>query len=73
MARPIRFFRHSRIGIVALSIALGSMLTPSPIALAGFGSSPGSPGIVAKCDSGTHFPEVALVSRKSGEGQRDFG
>ena len=72
MARPLHTPRRLRIGLIALTIALTSVLTPSAGALAGFSTSPGTHGVVAKCTSGTHVPEAALVLRKSGEGQKDY-
>ena len=64
--------RRVRLSLVALTVALAIMLTPAAGALAGFGTSPGTPGIVATGDSGTHTPDAAFVSRKAGGRPQEY-
>ena len=72
MIRPSSVTRRLRIALVALTFALSALLMPSAGALAGFGTSPGTPGSVAKCASGTHFPEAALLARTAGQEQLEY-
>jgi hypothetical protein len=60
------------IGLIAANLALSTLLIQPAATSAGFGSSPGSHGIAAKCSNGTHFPDVVVLARKAGEGQKDF-
>ena len=72
MTRPDSVTRRLRIGLVALTFALSALLMPSAGALAGFGTSPGVPGSVARCASGTHIPEAALLARTAAKEHLEY-
>jgi hypothetical protein len=72
MIHPSFSTRRVRSSLIALTVALAITLTPAAGVLAGFSTSPRTPGIVATGASGTHTPDAALVSRKAGGGPKDY-
>ena len=64
--------RRVRLSLVALTVALAITLTPAAGALAGFATSPGTPGVAATGAGGTHAPDAAFVSRKAGGRPQEY-
>jgi hypothetical protein len=72
MVRSTRFSRRVAIGLIALTLTLGGVLLQPAAALAGFGSSPDSPGLASRCSSGQHYSEAIVTTRKAGKGQQEY-